>query len=381
MTVEVGLAWDGVGQVDAGRNLLGLARDAGLDTFLMFDHLINVFPRQAWDTEFTHLATDLPEPDRCLDYATVLGSYAAHAGPVRLAVGVTDPHRRHPAVLAQSVLTLAQLTERAPVLGIGAGARENLHPYGIRPDQPVQRVEEALRVLRALLDHEGPHDFAGRHFTLDQALMGLRPPQGQEPLLWLGANRNRMLRLAGRYADGWVPSELVPPEVYAERLAVVRAAAEEAGRAPDAITPAGGVPIVVAETDAAAEELLTAKPIRFTALHAGAEAWRRHGVSHPFGENYRGLAELLPHRLTREEVTRAMAAVPDALVAEQAIVGSRQTVLKRIRQLLDAGMRHPMLIPVSASASPQAAQYTVESVVWLARELRSEGATAEGGAA
>jgi phthiodiolone/phenolphthiodiolone dimycocerosates ketoreductase len=372
VNVKVGLVWDAVGQVESGRSLLGLARAAGMDSFLVFDHLINVFPRQVWDTDFTYMASDMPTPDRCLDFATVLGSLAPHAGPVRLAIGVTDPNRRHPAVLAQTALTLAQLTDQAPVLGIGAGALENLQPYGVPHDHRVSRVEEALRILRMFFDGEGPHDFRGRFFTLDQALMGLPAPKGRTPLIWLGGGRDRMLRLAGRYADGWLPSELMAPDEYARRLAVVRSAAVEAGRDPDAVVAAGGVPIVVAETDEAARELLRAKPIRFTALHASAEAWRRHGVAHPFGEDYRGLAELLPHRLTREEVERAMAAIPDELVAEQAVVGSRETVLRRIGELVDSGLRHPMLIPVSAMASPEAAGYALESVGWLASRLRSD---------
>jgi len=309
-----------------------------------------------------------------LDFATVLGNFAPHAGPVQLIVGVTDPHRRHPAVLAQIGLTLAQLTERAPVLGIGAGAEENLGPYGVPHDHACARVEEALRILQMALAGPGPHDFAGRFFTLDQAVTGLRAPEGCTPEIWVGANRPRMLELAGRYGDGWLPSELMAPADYAQRLGVVRTAAEAAGRDPDLVVASGGVPVVVADTDAEARQLLDAPLIRFLALHASAASWRDCGFAHPFGEMYKGLRELLPHRLSRAQVESALAAVPDEVVAAQAIVGSRQTVLNRIGDLLDAGMRHPMLIPVSALASPQAAQFTVESVPWLSAELRAAAA-------
>lgn len=80
--------------------------------------------------------------------------------------------------------------------------------------------------------------------------------------------------------------------------------------------------------------------------------------------------ELLPHLLTRQEVERALAAVPDEVVADQVLAGSRETVLKRIGELLDAGMRHPMLIPASALASPEAAGFTLESVGWFTGRLR-----------
>ncbi|MFG1791887.1 LLM class flavin-dependent oxidoreductase [Nocardia sp. NPDC049149] len=371
MTVKVGLVWDAAGPVEAGRGLLEFAQVHGLDAFMVLDHLINTFPSQAWDTDFTYLASALSTPDQCLDFATVLGSFAPHAGPVQLVVGVTDPHRRHPAVLTQTALTLAQFAEQPPVLGIGTGALENLQPYGVPHDHQVDRVEEALQIMRMLLDGAGPHDFEGNHFTLDQALMGLRAPEGREPRLWVGANRSRMLTLTGRYADGWLPSELVAPDEYARRLSVVRKAAVAAGRDPSAIVASGGVPIVVAETDAQAHELLQANPIRFLALHAGADAWARRGAVHPFGAEYRGLTELLPHALTRHEVQQAMAAVPEQVVADQVLVGSRETVLDRIGELVEAGMEHPMLIPASALASPEAAAFTLETVAWLARELRA----------
>jgi phthiodiolone/phenolphthiodiolone dimycocerosates ketoreductase len=374
MSVKIGLVWDAVGSVEAGRGLLDFARGQELDAFLVFDHLINVFPRQVWDAELTPLAEAMPEPDQCLDFATVLGNFASHAGPVQLIVGVTDPGRRHPAVLAQTALTLAQLTERAPVLGIGAGAFENLVPYGLPHDRQVERTEEALRILRMFFDGVGPHDFKGEHFTLDQALMGLRAPQGRTPEVWVGANGPRMLKLTGRYADGWVPSELVEPAEYRRRWGIVRDAAAAAGRDPDAIVAAGGVPIVVADTDAEAHELLQTKLIRYMALHASAAAWRKHGYEHPFGPDYRGLKELLPHELTRAEFDRAMSDIPDEVVAAQAIVGSRETVLNRIGDLIDAGMRHPMLIPMSALASPDAANYTIETVAWLGTHLRTETA-------
>lgn len=66
-----------------------------------------------------------------------------------------------------------------------------------------------------------------------------------------------------------------------------------------------------------------------------------------------------------------MAVIPDRVVADQVLVGSRQTVLDRIGELVDAGLEHPMLIPASAMASPEAAAFTLESVAWLTRELRA----------
>ena len=70
---------------------------------------------------------------------------------MRLGVGVTEPIRRHPLLIAQAMMTLSHLTRRAPILGIGAGERMNLDPYGFDPSEPVTRLDEALTDHPAVL--------------------------------------------------------------------------------------------------------------------------------------------------------------------------------------------------------------------------------------
>lgn len=64
----------------------------------------------------------------------MLGHLASRAGRLRLGVGVTEAVRRNPVVLAQAMITLAHLTKRAPILGLGSGERENTVPYGLSLD-------------------------------------------------------------------------------------------------------------------------------------------------------------------------------------------------------------------------------------------------------
>ena len=47
-----------------------------------------------------------------------------------------------------------------------------------------------------------------------------------------------------------------------------------------------------------------------------AELWRKAGAEHPFGEDLRGYADLVPERYDRKTVEEAIAAVPPALVDE-----------------------------------------------------------------
>ena len=74
---------------------------------------------------------------------------------MRLGVGVTEPIRRHPVLIAQAMMTLSHLTKRAPILGIGAGERMNIDPYGLDFSEPVTRLEEALQIIRLCLSAPG----------------------------------------------------------------------------------------------------------------------------------------------------------------------------------------------------------------------------------
>ncbi len=135
-------------------------------------------------------------------------------------------------------MTLSHLTKRAPILGIGAGERMNLDPYGLDSSEPVARLEEALQIIRLCLSAQGPITFCGKHYRLARARMDLKPPSGKVPEIWIAGHGPRMLQLTGRYGDGCYPTTVVSPQEYAVKLATVRAAAAEAGRNAASITPA-----------------------------------------------------------------------------------------------------------------------------------------------
>jgi phthiodiolone/phenolphthiodiolone dimycocerosates ketoreductase len=140
------------------------ARELGLDAVVVWDHLQDFYPSALWDEAFGLYAGEHASPHTWFDYQTLLGYLAGRAGGLRLGVGVTEPFRRHPIVLAQAAVTLAHLSPRAPILGIGAGERENTEPYGLPFERPVGRLEEALQIIRLAFTAQGPFDFRGTHY-------------------------------------------------------------------------------------------------------------------------------------------------------------------------------------------------------------------------
>ena len=198
---------------------------------------------------------------------TVLGALAESAGRVRIGVAVTEMLRRHPVIVAQAALTLSELTRRPPILGVGAGERLNTQPYGVAVPKPVGRFEEALQVIRLCLQSSGTVDFDGRHFQLNGAVMDLAPSNSGTPEIWIAAHGPRMLALAGRYGDGWIPVQ--PPHGPADYelgWRTIRNAAGAANRRVELITPSLFASVVLAPTTAKAEALLRSTLVRYWAL-------------------------------------------------------------------------------------------------------------------
>ena len=348
---------------------LRFARLLRLDSFFIWDHLQNIIPTTLWERRFSWVVGRGATPHACFEFQTMLGYLAKHAGGIRLGVGVTEPIRRHPVIIAQAMVTLAHLTRRAPILGIGAGERENVEPYGLDFTHTVSRLEEALQIIRLCFAARGPLDFAGTYYQLDHAMFDLRAPNGRTPEIWIGGIGPRMLRLTGQYGDGWYPVGFFPPAEYATKLAAIHTAARAAGRDPASITPSLQPYILVAPTEREARAMLDTRAIRYMGLLVPAEYWRQAGLTHPFGDDFRGYIDFLPERYSRAELEDAIAAVPPALGDVGVIRGTPEQVVQRLREYGDAGMRHVVPQLLSAIVSRRAALYSLYALRLIARQL------------
>lgn len=141
---------------------------------------------------------------------------------IRLGIGVLNPYTIHPAEMAMYFASLGEVAAGRLMLGVGAGADDFLRWVGVERARPLREVEAALGQLRYLLGGSAPSPRGW-----DPAAPAL-PGSGPIPL-YLGAMSPRMLRLAGRVADGALPL-LFPPERYHEARALVLSGAKAAGR-------------------------------------------------------------------------------------------------------------------------------------------------------
>ncbi len=347
-----------------------VARAARLDAVWTVDHFQGWFPQEMWNKDMSWMASPDSTPHAYFDYQSLIGHLAGRIGRMQIGIGVTEVLRRHPVLLAQAAMTWSHLAKSPPILGIGAGERENTVPYGIEFDRPVAQLEDALPVIRRCFESRGPFDYQGEFYDLNRAMMDLSPVPGRTPQIWVAAHGPRMLGLTGRYGDGWYPTFPMPPVRYAESLAQIRSAAKAAGRNGREIVPAMQLLAVVGRTEREARKFLGAKIMRFLALLAPAPMWDEHGLEHPFGPTFRGLVDFIPSDYPVAQIEAALASVPVEVVGEHVLWGTPDVVRERLEEYVDAGLRHVVLGPASAAVSRRSAVYSVRAVFSILRKLR-----------
>lgn len=348
-----------------------MARALRIDSLWTVDHFLGFIPRVMWDEKLSWLAKPGTSPHAYYDYQVILGHLAKRAGNVQIGVGVTEPIRRHPVQIAQAFMTLSHLTRRPPILGIGSGEAENVVPYGLDFTRPVGRLEDALEVIKKCMVSDGPFDHDGPFYRLRGAVMDLQPAPGRTPEIWIAAHGPRMLALTGRHGDGWYPTFPMAPVEYGAKLDLIKREAQAVGRNPDAVIPGMQLFVAVGQTDRAAEEMLQSHPARLLALLAPDELFRRFGAIHPLGAGFRGMIDFVPQTYDRKQLEAAMGSVPQAMLRELGTGGSPDTVVRKIRELGEAGLRHAVLVPVSALISRSAARFTLRALPGVIRRLRT----------
>ncbi len=190
-----------------------------------------------------------------------LEAVAAHAALIaatsRVQCGslVYSAGYRHPAVLANTMTTLDQLSNGRVVLGLGAGwLRTEYDAYGLdygTPSERLRKLEEYIQCMRLLLS-EDRANFSGEFFDLTDAACDPKPDQARLPI-WIGGGGEKVtLRIAAQHADGWnVP--FMSPQVWADKAAVLDQHCERIGRDPSSITKSVNVGIAKDETDLVAQ--------------------------------------------------------------------------------------------------------------------------------
>jgi F420-dependent oxidoreductase-like protein len=178
--------------IDVQRGVWVIADEGGFDHVWSYDHLVAV-------------GADTAAP--IFEGWSLLAAMAEGTRRVRLGLLVTGNQYRHPALLAKMAVTVDHLSAGRLELGIGAGWNEPEFamlgmPYPSTADR-IRALDEACTVIKRLWTQERT-SFAGRFYTLTDAIAEPKPVQRPHPPVWIGGSGpRRTLRVVARHADVW----------------------------------------------------------------------------------------------------------------------------------------------------------------------------------
>jgi probable F420-dependent oxidoreductase len=170
-----------------------------------------------------------------LDPMVALGFAAAGTSRIRLGVALINMPFISPGYLAKQATTVDVLSQGRLDLGLGIGwLAEEFTLTGVPMERRGARAEEYLQVLR-ILWADGVARFDGEFYTVPPGRQNPKPVQRPGPPIILGGMSRPAMERAGRAADGWMTSSRADLSRISENIKVIRTAAAEAGRDPDAI--------------------------------------------------------------------------------------------------------------------------------------------------
>ena len=239
----------------------------------------------------------------------------------------TNPYLTSPAEIATFVATLDNLTEGRALVGIGLHSDAMLRWLGYDTSDFVERVREAVIVVRALLAGKTPSQELALYPWSDE--WRLRFPRVRDaPPIYLTPFAPHHHELAGEIADGNLPM-LFPANLAATIVEMTRRGAARSGRAMETIDIAGCLWFSLSAHRAEARDL-----IRPLVVHYGSymsdESLDAVGVTR---SEFEGIEEL--KAAGRTEAAEGL--VTDEML-DLGVAGDAAAVIERIEAIAAAGI-------------------------------------------
>ncbi len=287
------------------------------------------------------------------DAVSVLAWVAAQTETIKIASGIMQMPARTPAMTAMTAMTLDGLSEGRFMLGLGLSGPqvvEGWHgqPYG----KPIGKTREYISIVRAALARDAPLIHNGDHYQipyrgpgatgLGKPLQILGSPRRDLPI-YLAAMGPKNVALAAELADGWLPV-LVSPDHYSSVFApsVQRGLAIAADPAkPFDVSPT--VSVVLGDDLARARKKLRPG----LALYIGGMGAQGKNfyndllIRYGYEEAAREIQSLYLAGKRRQ----AIAAIPDRMVDELCLVGSRSMIRDRLDAWREIGVGTLLVTP------------------------------------
>ena len=267
------------------------------------------------------------------DALTPLAWVGAHTNKIKLGTAIAQISARTPTATAMHALTLDHLSGGRFILGVGVSGPQVVEGwYGQPFAKPLARTREYFDIIRQVLARETPVSNPGPHYPvpypsdaagswgLGKPLKPITHPLRADLPIYLGAEGPKNVTMAAEICDGWFPLYYSPwrEEVYAEPISA----------RPDDFEIIYPMQMHITD-DLDAGRLEVKKNLALYVGGMGARDRNFHNelvVRLGFGDAAKAIQDLYLDGKKED----AVAAVPDDLVDEIALVRPRDRIKQRL---------------------------------------------------
>jgi probable F420-dependent oxidoreductase len=278
-----------------------------------------------------HLASARPTPEAMTSLAHVAGLTRSAIIGTSIVLLPLYP----PLLLAKQAAEVDRFSGGRVVLGVGVGGEypKEFAAVQVPREERGARADESIAVLRRLWTGDAI-EHHGRFFPMEGVKIHPRPSQPEGPPIVVAGRQERAMHRAATLGDGWMPY-LYSPRRYRASVEAVRVAAASASRD---LSQFAWMLWIVVSID-----------------HDGERALREAASRQPGGPN----------------------ADAAALAQRIAVAGTPDTVVSRLCEYVDAGVRH-FIFAISPQNPLGQTRLLVEQVMPAVRAHRSDQVSGPG---
>jgi F420-dependent oxidoreductase-like protein len=291
------------------------------------------------------------------DAVSALGYLAASTERVQLASGILQLYTRTPTLTAMTAAGLDYVSDGRFILGLGASGPQVIEGFhGVPYDAPIARTREVIAICRQVWRRETVQHH-GRHYTiplpaeqgtgLGKPLKLINKPVRERIPILVAALGPKNVELAAEIAEGWQPIFYLPEkaqDVWGKALASGQAKRDPAL---GDLEVYAGPALAIGENVEPMREFV--KPQ--LALYIGGMGARGKNFYHTLATRYGygAAADRIQELYLSGDKDSAVKAVPDELVRDISLIGTRGFVKERLAAFREAGVTALNVVPIAAT--------------------------------
>ena len=262
----------------------------------------------------------------------------ANTSKIKVGTAIMQMVGRTPSCTAMTAMTLNQLSEGRFILGLGASGPQVVEGWhGVAYGRPITRTREYISIIRKIMAREEKVTFDGYHYQLPykgedgtglgKPLKSILNPDSNIPIYTASITPNG-IACAAECADGFFPVWMDPDksDIFNESI---EKGLEKSGRDRSDFDMAPFVTAIMGDDlDACRMPVKT-----MLALYIGGMGARSKNFYNDYAVKlgYEEEAKKIQDLYLDGKKTEAMAAVPDQLVDDTALIGPKERIKERLQ--------------------------------------------------